>query len=378
MLAPARKILLVSKDQFLAESLKGIFARSNSVVFEQYVANAVSAVQSPRLAEAALLVMDIDATNREELVALQGIMTRFPGTLPVVVLTEAFDDAVGRWFLQIRVSDFLRKPVSGEDIAQVCANVLGAASESPTNPAKIFSFISAAGGVGNTTLAVETAIQFAKREGEGKLATCLVDLDFQNDACASHLDIEPRLDMQEIGPAGERLDAQLLEVMGSKHDSGLVLFSAICNRGEAANVSPDVVLRLLDVISLRFDMVVLDLPRTWQPWTEDILEASDRVYVVTDMTVPGLRSARRTVQRINGKLNPESKPMVIVNRAEKQSYFGHGLRKADVERVLADSLAGLVSNNYGLVREAIDRGVPLETVKEGNAVSADLKRIVFA
>ena len=58
--------------------------------------------------------------------------------------------------------------------------------------------------------------------------------------------------------------------------------------------------------------------------------------------------------------------------------FGSGLRRADVERALGAAFAGAVSNNYPLVREAIDRGVPLEAIKPGNNVSADLKRILFA
>lgn len=378
MLAPARKVILVTGDIAIANSTRAVLGRSNYATFEHIEANVRDIVNSPRLADAALLIVDIDATNRDELVALQGLMTRFPGTVPVVVLTGSFDDAVGRWFLQIKVSDFLRKPVTGDEIALVCTVLLGAAGGGATTSATISAFIAAAGGVGNTTLAVEAAIQFAKAEASGKHATCLVDLDFQNDACASHLDIEPRLDLQEIGPNGERLDGQLLEVMGSKHASGLVLFGAICNRGEPEHISSDAVLRLLDVISSRYARIVLDVPRTWHTWTEDVLHASDRIYVVTDMTVPGLRSGKRTLQRIIDKARPDNPPKVIVNRAEKQGFFGNGIRRADVERVLEDHFGGLVSNNYGLVREAIDRGVPLEVVKQGNAVTGDLKKILFA
>jgi pilus assembly protein CpaE len=37
----------------------------------------------------------------------------------------------------------------------------------------------------------------------------------------------------------------------------------------------------------------------------------------------------------------------------------------------------VIPNNYRLVREAIDRGVPLEEVKAGNNVTGTLKRIIF-
>lgn len=377
MLAPVRKIVLVTQDTALAQATQAASARVSNLGFEVLAENIRSAVNSPRLSEAATVIVDLNASNRDELVALQGLMTRFAGAIPVVVLTEAFDDAVGRWFLQIRVSDFMRKPVRPEELVQVCVNLLGVEAGS-ANPAFIRCFIPAAGGVGNTTLSVEAAVQLAEAGAAEKRRTCIFDLDFQNDSCASHLDIEPRLDLREIGEQGERLDAQLLEVMGSKHASGLILFGAVCNRPDAGEVSLEAVMRMLDVVASHFDQVVLDLPRGWQSWTVDILHGSDKIYVVTDMTVPGLRSAKRAVQRIIDKANPGAVPQVIVNRAEKQGLFGSGLRTTDAERVLEENFAGAVSNSYALVREAIDRGVTLETVKPGNAVSKDLKKILFA
>jgi len=92
-----------------------------------------------------------------------------------------------------------------------------------------------------------------------------------------------------------------------------------------------------------------------------------------------LRCARRMVSRLRDRYADEADPMVIVNRMARQSLFGgSGLRRADVERVLGERLAGTVTNNYALVHEAIDRGIPLEDVKPNNNVSADLRRIIFA
>ena len=34
-------------------------------------------------------------------------------------------------------------------------------------------------------------------------------------------------------------------------------------------------------------------------------------------------------------------------------------------------------NDYGLVREAIDRGVPLDEVKPGNKITLQLKKIIL-
>jgi pilus assembly protein CpaE len=45
--------------------------------------------------------------------------------------------------------------------------------------------------------------------------------------------------------------------------------------------------------------------------------------------------------------------------------------------VLGEAFAGCIPNNYGLVREAIDRGVPLDEIKPGNKITSQLKKIVL-
>jgi TPP-dependent trihydroxycyclohexane-1,2-dione (THcHDO) dehydratase len=50
---------------------------------------------------------------------------------------------------------------------------------------------------------------------------------------------------------------------------------------------------------------------------------------------------------------------------------------ADIQQVLGESFATCIPNQYALVREAIDRGVPIDEVKPGNGVTAQLKKLVL-
>ena len=334
------------------------------------------ALGRPELDAAAVIVVDIDSKRRESLVALQGLMARLGGRAPVIALTDSFDDGLARWFLQVRVADFLRKPVDAKEVLRACVRALRATSEMPGDQGQIFSFLCAAGGVGTTTLAIETALLLL-RDSKEENSTCLVDLDFRSGACVDYLDMEARLDIDEIGPHPERLDLQLLEVMLNRHSSGLSLLAAKGHPAQAAPVEPAFVTRLLDLVSSRFENVVIDLPRSWERWTDQVLLGSTRVYVVSDMTVPGLRLGRRLAAGIAARL-PEVKPRVIVNRFEQQRLFSGGLRRADVERALEGFLEGTVTNNYKLVREAIDRGLRLDGIKASSNVSTDLKKIVLA
>jgi len=92
-------------------------------------------------------------------------------------------------------------------------------------------------------------------------------------------------------------------------------------------------------------------------------------------TVPALRHAKQLVLAIKERLGDGPHPQVIVNRFE-QRFFSSGLRRSDLAQTLGDAFVGAIPNDYALVREAIDRGVPLDEVKPGNRLTVQLKKLM--
>jgi pilus assembly protein CpaE len=367
------EIVLVSPDPAFVAAVESVFGANGRLKMRR--GGHVSDV-SIDLGSARIVIVDLDARNRDDLVALQALMARLAGQAPVVVVTEAFDEAVARWLIQIRVADFLLKPVDPVELARSCVKAMQAeAVGGQTKEAQILTFLPAAGGVGATTLAIQTALTMLA--GKEKATACLVDLDFQNGSCAFHLDTESLLDLDAIGPNPQRLDAQLFEVMLSPHPSGMMVLAAPNRPAETRAPDPAVVMKLLDLAVTRFDYVVIDLPRTWFAWTDAVVSGSNKVFVVTETTVPGLKLASNLANAMVAKLGEDLKPRVIVNRFE-QKMFGSGLKRSDLEGALKEKFAGTVSNNYRLVREAIDRGVPLDAVEKGSNVAMDLRKVIVA
>jgi pilus assembly protein CpaE len=321
-----------------------------------------------------VVIIDLDAGREEEMQALERLMARIGAWPPVVVVTQKFDAEVARRLLQMKVADFLVKPVQPVELVRTCARV-ARPTTTETTEAQIYTFLPAVGGAGVTTLAIQTALILLNTGQRGRPRVCLVDLDFQHGACADYLDLEPRLDLKEIEPRPDRLDKQLLEVMLAHHASGLAVIAAPNRPAEMRSFDPDMVTRLLDLVSSNFDYVVIDMPRTWFSWTDSILLGTNNLFIVSEMTVPSLRHAKGLVAAIRERLGEGPKPQVIVNRFE-QRMFSPGLKKADIEQALGNDFAAVIPNHYRLVREAIDRGVPLDEVKPGNGVSAQLRKLV--
>ena len=372
------RVVILTADSAFDKSARAIFGVSSAIDLVIEKGSIAEHADVLEFEGASVVLVDLDAGNDGEMAALERLMSRLGDWPPVIVATQAFDEDVARILLRMRIADFLIKPIKPVDLVRACARVAESRnSGAQSSEAQIYTFLPAVGGAGVTTLAVQTAMLLLNSGGRrSKPATCLVDLNFQNGAVADYLDLEPRLNLAEIEPRPDRLDRQLLEVMLSYHPSGLAVVAAPNRPAEMRLFDQDVVTRLLDLVSTNFDYVVFDMPRTWFSWTDSVLLGSNKLFIVSETTVPALRHAKQLVMAVKERLVDGPKPQVLVNRFD-QRLFSAGLRKADLEQTLGDAFAGTIPNDYALVREAIDRGLPLDEIKQGNKVTLQLKKLIL-
>ncbi|MCI5073904.1 response regulator [Oricola sp.] len=369
------RIVLVSTDRDFLATTRTAFSVSDAIqllTIEKPVTELHGEVQD---ADAGAVIIDLDEPDLERLEALQRITRRLTDRVPVIVVAKGCDAAMVRIIVQLHVADFLVKPVTTADLVRSCIRALKGVEKNDSGEAYISAFMPAAGGVGNTTLALQTAF-LLHRSATRAASTCVVDLNFQNGSCAEYLDLETRFDITEVENQVERLDRQLLDALLSKHESGLAVLAAPNMPTEMRSFDTDVVVKVLDLVSAYFDNVVIDLPRTWFPWTETVLRGSNHVYITAEQTVPCLRHAQRLINSIETEVGKDIRPRVIINRYLPSGMDG-GIRAADIEELFGDRFAGGISNNYKLVREAVDRGIPLHEVDPNANVVRDLKRIIL-
>jgi pilus assembly protein CpaE len=368
-------VIAVTGDADLELSLRSTFGSNGKIDLSVVQGGLLENEAKFEAGNASVVIVDLNDSD-DEMAALQRLMSRIGRWPPVIVVTQAFSPEFARRLVHMRVADFLVKPVNPIDVVRACARVAQGPADEEVREAQIYTFLPAAGGVGVTTIAIQTAMTLLNSGPRGSVKTCLVDLDFQHGACADYLDLEPRLDLGEIEPRPERLDRQLLGVMLSQHSTGLSLIAAPNRPAEMRSFDPNVVTRLLDLVSSHFDYVVIDMPRTWFSWTDSVLVGSNKLFIISEMTVPGLRHAKQLVTAVSERLDQGPHPQIIVNRFE-QRMFASGLRRSDIKQALGHAFVGTIPNNYPLVREAIDRGIPLEEVKKGNNVVTELKKIIL-
>jgi pilus assembly protein CpaE len=219
------------------------------------------------------------------------------------------------------------------------------------------SFIPSAGGVGNTTLAVEAAAHLKTDKATRQRTICLVDLDFQTSHMCDYLDSEPRLHIAEFSSAPERLDEHLFESFRTRHDSGIDVFAAPRSKFSAESLNIHALDALLSMITVRYDLVLLVFPLPWFSWTAQIIAASDGVVVTGINTIPCLRQISETLALVRASGAAAPQVVIAVNRCER-TLFGSIVRRNHAEMVLRDEQVFFIATRPEAA-ESVNMGVPM-------------------
>jgi pilus assembly protein CpaE len=372
----AASVALVSTRPQLHERLKKVFKDTNFQLTSIESGLSQASKQLRADLRRTTLIADLEGDLSQAITAIEGLrQSGFAGA--IITLSETLDEASVRGLLQLNVTDWLPADAPAEAIFQACQRASNARRPLDREArATCIAFVPASGGVGTTTLAIQTAFLLAKRSRNFE-ETCLFDLNFNTGTMADYLDLKPVLDLGAIANRPERLDTRLLEAMVARHPTGMAVIATPRAATEYLRVNGAVVTGVLSVASETFKQMVLDLPPLWQPWTFDVLQGCDEVFIATEFTIPAMRKALELVNALEARFKGEPpRARVIVNKF-RQRLLGGGLRKSDATALLGEALAAFVPEEQELVSEAINQGDLASAVSRSNRVSRELTQLMF-
>lgn len=284
-----------------------------------------------------------------------------PGGVFLIVVGGDISATQYKRLVRSGVADWVPLPAETGEVLEIIARrrrrgTASAARTSGRSPVTI-AFIPSAGGVGNTTLAVEVAASIRTDKATRARAVCLVDLDFQTSHVCDYLDSEPRLQIGELCSAPERLDDQLFESFKTHHSSGIDIFAAPRSKFSAENINIHALDALLSMIAVRYDNILIVLPLHWFAWTPQIIAACDAAIIAGTNTIPGLRQVSETVTRVRASGAAELAIRVVLNRCER-SLLGSITRRKHAEMVLRDEQLFFIGQRPEAV-ESVNVGVPM-------------------
>ena len=228
-----------------------------------------------------------------------------------------------------------------------------AASKQPVT----IAFVPSAGGVGNATLVVEVAAYLKTNKTTRDRKVCIIDLDFQNSHVCDYLDTEPRLRIEEISNAPERLDDQLFELFRTHHASGIDVVAAPRTKFASENLNINALDALFNMTTKRYDLILIDLPAVWFSWTAQVIAASDAIIITGVNLIPCLRQISETLNLIRTSISPTAKIGIVLNKSER-TLLGGIARRKHVKKVLEDEQIFFIGHRAEAI-ESANMGVPM-------------------
>jgi len=311
----------------------------------------------------AIVVVATSVGDRAQFDRLVEIAAKLRNQIFLILVSDEISATDYKRVIRTGGADWVPARAASREIADIIAKQraqrVSSAKQSQFSPRTqpvTVAFIPSAGGVGNTTLILETAICLKTNKASQHRSVCIVDLDFQTSHVCDYLDMEPRLQIAEFANAPERLDDHLLDSFKTHHSSEIDVFAAPRSKFPSEDMDINALDALFTRITQRYDLILIDFPVTWFSWTAQILPACDGAVVTGLNSIPNLRQLAETLSLVRTSA-PSAKIGIALNRCEK-SLFGSVAGRKQVERVLPNEELFFIAY-HSEATEAANMGLPM-------------------
>jgi pilus assembly protein CpaE len=292
-------------------------------------------------------VLIVDLRQDAEIPAALSQLKRHHPTTGVLVVSSRLDPALMLEAMRAGVNEFVTSPVTVSELQAAIKRLMGNLATSTRG--EIFAFIGAKGGVGATTVAVNTATSLAKQSPD---STLMIDLNAACGDAAVFVGAEPRFSVMDALENVGRLDSAFFSGLVVRTKGGLDLLGAAA-RPVSRNFEPSRIRTLLDFASQTYRYTVLDVPRS-DSAALDSLELVTKIVLVVNQELATVRSASRTAATLKQRYGP-ARLSVVLARTDRRAEIGLD----DVERTVGVEISHMFPSDYRLALQAMNKGRPI-------------------
>jgi pilus assembly protein CpaE len=315
-------------------------------------------------------VVVVDISPRDPQRAVQTIELIRATTLQIAIFAngEMTQPAVIVSSMRAGACEYLDHAASSDVLLEALTRFSSARTRSlgGAGKARVFTFLSAKGGAGSTTAAVNTAVALQQSHGD------VVLLDFAPIGHAAlHLNLRPQFGVLDALQNLHRMDVSLLDGLMTETSDGLHLLAGP-QQPYPTEPTPGELARLFDLLVNHYRFVVVDASSRLDATTRLLSDLSNAVLVVAQTDVVSLWSA----SRIHAYLEEGSgrdQLRIVLNRFKKIP----GFTDADVQEVTSCKVLWKIPNAFQVVSPCIDHGTPV-VLQDGPEISRSFRALAAA
>jgi pilus assembly protein CpaE len=376
----ATKILVVDDDLNIQRVLVFTLKQEG---FEVHVASDGQAgVEMAAAIAPDLILMDVAMPKLDGYAATQQIRAAESGRkVPIIMLTAEADVEQRVRGLRAGADDDIVKPFHPLELLARIKALLSrsgggakpkAGVEQPTL-GRLCSFYGAKGGVGTTTMAINTAIALATRVRR-RVALFDANLQFGDERVFLDLGLDSSSIVNAITEPD--LDAELLKRLMVSHRSGIELMLAPPNPEQADIVverqrtHPGSLANVLSLLRKAYDYTIVDTGRTIDDFTLQLFDESDVIFVVMTADLSCLKNVRLVLETMDSLGFARDKVQLVLNRSNAYT----GINVDNAESALGRKIDYQVINEYRGAISALNSGEPFMSSRPDGPLGANLTK----
>ncbi len=340
------------------------FSSQTEFTLADVIENPEKMVRDLQTIEPDIILIDHQLRGSPTLDMLDELAMQFPDTALIAILPN--DDPVRAQqvmlagarafiilpFTQVNLLSTLRRV---RDLQarrkQTSAGAKGAEQDS-AQPIRTLVVYSPRGGVGSSTIATNLAISLYEATGarvllmEGKLFFGHLDV---------MLNVRSRSNLADLVPHAAALDEMLVREVATQHISGISVLLAPADIQAAQGIRPQELFSIVAGLKRFYDYLVIDAGSNLTENTVTLMDAADRILLVTSPDLAALHDVSRFVRISQSLAYPPEKTLLILNRAERAG----GVKARDIATVLRREIYAQIPDDSLDALRSLNRGIPL-------------------
>ena len=366
-MADKLSVVVVEADKSVRKKLRNQLEQMESVQLASVARSIDEGLGAVKTSKPGILILELSQASEKTLKWIERIKLEFPD-IAIFVSSAVKTPELVISAMRAGAQEFLSRPIDSSELKKAIEKVLKIKAQIkaqvPTR-GRIISVFSKKGGLGVTTLAVNLGVALSQI-AEKKSA--LIDLDLQLGDVTSFLNLSADYNILDACNEDGGVDAVKLQSCMTHHDSGVFVLSEPKNPAESENISSSQINQILRHLRSMFSYVIVDTPHAFDSRTLEAFELSDHIMVVVVPNVSSIRAAKKALGVFKDLGYVRDKVRVIVNRAGKKDP----IKVEDIEKTLHYPVSWVVPNNYPVVIDAINSGVPLLNHKGSSNVAKSI------
>ena len=363
------QIALMTPDALVAAAVTSALQSNGHVLAGPALRDPRDLLAQLGRAASPIVVVDLDPNPQEILRQLERIILRFPSSR-FVALCSAVGNDVLLEAMQAGVRRVVVKQSMGAELSGVLDRLTGADAAEEGLQGQILTLLSASGGCGATTLAVNLAEELALLQ---KQPTLLCDLDSCYGAISSYLGLTPSYAADHVLNS-EAIDGQLLRSTATVHNERLHVLASPASISYSG-YEPLPLNRLEQVLeSARqaYSNTIVDAPRIPIDAVATLVAGSAHTLLVLQLTVKDLRSARATLDALRQRGVNTDGIIPLANRYAKRQMIG----LEEASKALGGIAVSSIRNDYTPAITGLNYGQCLSEAGPRSTLRKDLQELL--